>query len=49
MPETDNIMVKINGESFRCDCGCNVFHKPDKDNENKYVCNSCYATYTGEA
>jgi hypothetical protein len=23
-------ITKVDGKPFRCDCGCNVFHKPDK-------------------
>ena len=42
-----NVMAKVKGEAFRCECGCNVFHHPDKDDLSKYECNSCEARYTG--
>jgi predicted SprT family Zn-dependent metalloprotease len=34
-------------ESFRCECGCNVFHKRENEPE-RYICNSCDAEYIGE-
>jgi hypothetical protein len=54
--ENPNIMVRLADapivygvrRSFHCDCGCNVFHHPSQDEGNKYVCNSCGITYTGE-
>lgn len=33
--------ISIEGNFFFCECGCNVFHKPDDRNLNKYKCNSC--------
>lgn len=39
-----NFMIK----GFRCNCGCNVFHKPDDKNLNFYQCNGCETTYLGE-
>lgn len=42
-------MVKVGGESFRCDCGCNVFHKPRPQRDPElYVCNACDTAYRGE-
>lgn len=51
--EPKDVMVRLNGDTFRCDCGCNVFRHPINKGtrkliENKYVCNSCGRTYTGE-
>lgn len=40
-------MPKVNGVSFRCDCGCNVFHKPDSEQPMLYECNGCGARYRG--
>ena len=40
-----NATLKINGKSFRCECGCNVFGHVDYD-KNRYSCNSCKATFT---
>lgn len=42
--ENPNIILKIGGRSFRCECGCNVFHHPGTD-DDKFQCNSCGAIY----
>lgn len=34
-------LLCIAGERFRCECGCNVFHKPDDQELTRYKCNSC--------
>jgi len=39
--EIENFIIK----GFRCNCGGNVFHKPDDRDLNLYRCNSCDATY----
>ena len=44
----ENFIVKTEGKSFRCTCGCNVFHKPDKERPNRYECNACGILYEGE-
>ena len=37
-----NFTVRLtNGRLHRCECMCNVFHKPDDGNLNLYRCNSC--------
>ena len=41
-----NSLVMVNGKSFRCNCGCNVFHKGDI--EGIWICNACYTEYTDE-
>ncbi len=41
----EQVMPKVGGKSFRCECGCNVFTIIDK---LKYECNSCEARYVGE-
>jgi len=41
-----DFMPRINGKSFRCDCGCNVFRK--ESNGSRYKCNACEAQYIGE-
>lgn len=41
-----NVMVKVEGSSFRCECGCNVFHHGERD--DIYICNACEARYIGE-
>ena len=47
--ETDvldpNVMIKLDENSFRCECGGNVFAKL---RSGKYRCNSCEALYEGE-
>lgn len=42
--ELHQFMIK----GFRCGCGCNVFHKPDKTNLLLYKCNACGLEYEGE-
>lgn len=42
---TPNVMVKIDGKTFRCECGANVFHK---DEDGLYVCNGCSLVYEGK-
>lgn len=43
-----NFTIKLKGKPFRCDCKCNVFHKPNKENLNQYKCNSCGTVYEAE-
>ena len=42
----ESVMVKIGGKTFRCHCGCNVFHHP-KDLPDVYECNACNTQYEG--
>ena len=44
-----DFMVFLEGKerSFRCDCGCNIFHKPIND-DAVYICNSCDMRFRGE-
>lgn len=46
---TDHFL-KMNGESFTCQCGCNVFHYwPDTPaGVEWHVCNGCDLTYESE-
>src|SRR5690606_24634676 len=39
------VMPKVDGKSFHCHCGCNVFTEYDY---LKYECNSCREKYKGE-
>ena len=41
----EQVMPKVGGKSFRCDCGCNVF---TKIGVYRYKCNACRAIYQGE-
>jgi len=41
----ENFMPRVGGKSFRCECGCNLFHKPDKMHQEIYECNGCGARY----
>lgn len=41
--ENPNILLKVDGQKFRCQCGCNVFHHIDDD--EIFVCNSCDSEY----
>lgn len=36
----DDVMLKVRGQSFRCECGSNVFKK-SKTSDNLYRCNGC--------
>ena len=47
MPKTDKkfVMPRVNGKTFRCECGCNVF---TEIGPLKYRCNGCRALYQGE-
>jgi len=44
----ENFTVRIEGKFFRCNCRCNVFHKPDKNHLELYKCNACGQTYEAE-
>lgn len=44
---TSDIMMEVEGKSFRCACGSNVFHHPLEAPE-KYQCNGCGTFWTGE-
>jgi len=37
-------LLKINGQSFRCNCGCNVFHQYE-GYDDIFICNSCKIEY----
>jgi hypothetical protein len=39
--------VKVNGAPFYCECGCNVFNKPDNNRPKLYECNACGLWYEG--
>ncbi len=43
----DDYMPRVQGVTFRCECGCNVFRKATHD-EAVYVCNACKLRYRGE-
>ncbi len=43
----ENFMPRVGGKAFRCECGCNVFHKPDRKHPEIYECNGCEARYEG--
>lgn len=45
--ERENFTPRVDGNPFRCECGCNVFHKPTRRG-NIYECNACGAWYAGE-
>lgn len=46
-PVPPDVMPMINGRSFRCECGCNVFRHPEGE-PLVFVCNSCSARFRGE-
>lgn len=40
--------LKIAGKPYRCHCGANVFHHPDKSQLSLYECNGCNAQFEAE-
>jgi len=44
-PNGTQVMPKVNGRSFRCECGANVF---TLIGYKRYKCNGCKAIYQGE-
>lgn len=46
--EPENFMPKVDGQSFRCECGCNVFQKPYRTRPEVFQCNGCGERYIGE-
>lgn len=42
------IVNTVGGHSFFCQCGCNVFHKPDRTDLDVYQCNSCGTRYRAD-
>lgn len=47
--DVKSFTIKVEGSQFRCRCGANCFHKPDRENLDLYRCNSCYTTYEAKA
>lgn len=39
---------QLSGRSFYCECGCNVFHRPDRENLDLYKCNCCWREYEAD-
>ena len=39
-------ILNVGGKSFRCSCGCNVFHEGDE--KGLWVCNACKTEYADE-
>jgi hypothetical protein len=39
----EQVMPRINGKSFRCRCGANVFTRKG----SRYTCNGCAEVYIG--
>lgn len=44
----EQFTVRVAGKLYRCECGCNVFHKPDDSNPDLYECNSCGSQFEAE-
>lgn len=46
--ESGDVMPKVDGKFFRCECGCNVFRQLLRRLPRfMYKCNSCRAVYEG--
>lgn len=41
----ENFTLAVGGKDFVCECGCNVLHKPNKNDLNIYKCNCCNTTF----
>ncbi len=41
----EQVMPKVDGKSFRCECGANVFTRVG---DHEYLCNGCRAHWQGE-
>lgn len=37
----EQFLLRVEGKSYRCRCGANVFHKPHADRPEIYECNGC--------
>lgn len=51
MENKQEVMIKLKGKAFRCQCGCNVFTQVGrlKDNDEiVYTCNACGERYAGK-
>ena len=46
VPDIPNTWLTVNGQSFSCKCGCQLFNQPDR-NVKIYFCNSCGAEHEG--
>ena len=53
-----DVILKVQGKPFRCNCGCNVFHRTEisedervrnkiEEGEDILECNACGAVYAG--
>lgn len=50
-PNEDVMLFQRFGEerqSFRCECGCNVFRRFDPSNRDRFRCNACGAAWIVE-
>lgn len=45
MKAADSMLI-VNGHSFRCECGANVFHKGAE--RGSWICNGCGAEYVDD-
>lgn len=46
--ELETFILRVDGKLFRCRCGSNCFHKPDKNDLELYECNACNTWYHSE-
>lgn len=44
----ETFSITVAGDEFSCKCGCNCFHKPDKNDLELYACNACNTWYHSE-
>ena len=46
--ELETFILGVDVNFFRCRCGSNFFHKPDKNDLELYACNACNTWYHSE-
>lgn len=46
--KVQSFILTVDGKPFRCHCGANCFHKPDKNDLELYACNACNTWYHSE-
>ena len=44
--DSKDLMLRLDGKPFRCECGCNVFKQIGRDSGH-YRCNACGTIYEG--
>lgn len=43
--DVENFTIRLDGKKYHCHCGCNCFHKPEKNRLDIFRCNACGETF----